>query len=299
VFSSIYPFLVVDQENEEPPKVGKVIPPLGLLTNAYDFVNESIVNAVAAANGNTRGWKFAIINAANAIELMLKERLRREHPLLVWMNVDKPQRLTVGAEQALERLAHCQVALEPEDVRRLRRARDLRNTFVHFETNLEEEQMRRAYVDLFEFAHTFHLGELGAELHDFIDPSQWTAEAQLMEEFRRDFVVYQGRKMIKQFPAELLDAQFVLAYKIAGKLYPRVRWGDESIWQREGSPRRNCRDCGALERQMHVLDCCVEECPKCGHQFMSCPCEVEDSEEVDELPDQLPWLGGTGPRDGD
>jgi hypothetical protein len=34
----------------------------------------------------------------------------------------------------------------------------------------------------------------------------------------------------------------------------------------------HCRDCGVPIGAVHVLTCGVELCPRCGHQYMSCPC---------------------------
>ncbi len=47
-----------------------------------------------------------------------------------------------------------------------------------------------------------------------------------------------------------------------------------------------CPDCHANPGQLHEWDCDVEQCPSCGGQFISCPCE-------DETPraDRLPWTG--------
>jgi predicted Zn-ribbon and HTH transcriptional regulator len=34
-----------------------------------------------------------------------------------------------------------------------------------------------------------------------------------------------------------------------------------------------CRDCGVAIGELHVPFCCVEECPKCRAQALSCLCE--------------------------
>jgi hypothetical protein len=35
----------------------------------------------------------------------------------------------------------------------------------------------------------------------------------------------------------------------------------------------NCRDCGRAIGQVHVLGCGIEQCPRCGGQYMSCACD--------------------------
>jgi hypothetical protein len=35
-----------------------------------------------------------------------------------------------------------------------------------------------------------------------------------------------------------------------------------------------CRDCGVSEGELHVVNCCVERCTKCGGQRISCNCNT-------------------------
>src|SRR5205814_8799481 len=163
-----------------------------LTQNAYGFLNESMRNAARAEADDSSIWTFAIVNAVQAIELLLKERLRREHPVLVFGNVDKPGRFTVSLDVAINRLRNCGVILDPDDAYRLQNAKDIRNDVVHYEVTATSAQMADAYVDLFEFAHGFHLRELGEELHPYLDEELWAVEARLMERFRAEFVMYQG-----------------------------------------------------------------------------------------------------------
>lgn len=161
---------------------------LDLRRNAYDFLNESIRNA-ERADTNPVIWKFAIVNIAQTIELLLKERLRQEHQLLVYIDVDR-RRQTVGVDQALARLETCGVSFEQEDIARIKRARDIRNNIVHYDISANEDQLRVSYIDLFEFAHVFHLESFGEELHSHIEDELWQSEAEFMEDFRREFVQY-------------------------------------------------------------------------------------------------------------
>jgi hypothetical protein len=151
---------------------------LDLLNNAYNFLDESLRNVTLAEKDSSQ-WKFALINVAQAIELFVKERLCREHSLLVYTIVDKP-RHTVTLETALSRLVSCGVQLDDEDLTRVKRVKEIRNDLVHFSTNVTTQQLESSYVDLFEFAHVFHEKELGTELHEFVPEAHWAIESALM-----------------------------------------------------------------------------------------------------------------------
>ena len=81
--------------------------------------------------------KQAILYIAHAIELLLKERLSRIHPSLMWEDVEKYPKLdarTVGAERALLRLKQIgNVVISESDARIVKSMRVTRNAIEHFE----------------------------------------------------------------------------------------------------------------------------------------------------------------------
>lgn len=57
---------------------------------------------------------------------------------------------------------------------------------------------------------------------------------------------------------------------------PRCRLGAGHLHSRP----EHCRDCGVAIGEVHVKGCVVEQCPRCGGQYMSCACSgSEDSDE--------------------
>jgi len=62
--------------------------------------------------------------------------------------------------------------------------------------------------------------------------------------------------------------------EVDGCIFPEVRigrkWYKRSLehWQDSG----RCHDCGAMMGKVHHYGCDQERCPKCGGQFMGCPC---------------------------
>ena len=76
-----------------------------LLSNAEDSIQQAI-ELVAWGNDQPepRRLKQAVQSIAHGAELLLKERLKRVHPCLIWENVDKYPSLnarTVTAETAM------------------------------------------------------------------------------------------------------------------------------------------------------------------------------------------------------
>ena len=53
-----------------------------ILSSAKQFLIEALENHAA------RKWNFAIVHAVTAVELVLKERLARIHPALIFKNID-------------------------------------------------------------------------------------------------------------------------------------------------------------------------------------------------------------------
>jgi hypothetical protein len=78
--------------------------------------------------------KHAIRDIFHAVELLLKERLAREHRLLVYRDIDRPigdESPTVGLDQVLWRFHNLGVALSDDDVTILKDLRRRRNRIEH------------------------------------------------------------------------------------------------------------------------------------------------------------------------
>lgn len=139
-----------------------------LLTNANDSLDRAFELIVwGDQQQESRRLKQAVQSVAHAIELLLKERLRRLHPCLIWENVDHYPGLnarTVGSERAAQRLKSIgAVDFHRDDLQLLQALRATRNAIEHFAwttTKLEADAiLGRALEFAFHFAHT----ELGIQ----------------------------------------------------------------------------------------------------------------------------------------
>ena len=145
---------------------------ISLLENAYDFLEESLSNAITSEREEKR-WKHAILNLVQAIELSLKEKLRREHPILVFRNVDKP-RVTVDLVSALSRLKEiCKVQLSEADITAILKASGIRNKIVHYEFTIDVTESKVIYSKLLGFLSHFHLRHLDEALDQKVEPELW------------------------------------------------------------------------------------------------------------------------------
>lgn len=110
-----------------------------LLENGLDFISSALKHL--KNQPTKRELKYAVLHLSAGIELILKERLKREHWSLVF---DKPELATkkaydtgdfssVSFKPSIERLINiCGIKIEEKQKTRLLRFRDMRNRFEHF-----------------------------------------------------------------------------------------------------------------------------------------------------------------------
>jgi hypothetical protein len=73
------------------------------------------------------------------------------------------------------------------------------------------------------------------------------------------------------------EAQAITSYRILGREYARIRYGDEvdardwvAARARQGM---SCGDCGVQRGELHLVGCDLEQCPRCHGQAIGCACE--------------------------
>jgi len=259
---------------------------LNLLSNAYDYLNESLVCLGRARDeGNQNSWKPALLNITFSIELMLKERLRREHTLLLYANIDKFKPFsrdskTVSWTVLIERLKY---VLGNEfitlDAGRLRLAQQLRNQMVHYDVDLEFPHVYHDFANLLnfltEFYNTFLQEKEDDYLHDHITQNLWKYEDFLEHAFIDELVFYNEIFMPIWLRDEIEAEQKNSTLSIDGKIYQRIHYGspeESKVFGISDYANRPCGDCGAGKDQIHSAGCDFERCPKCGRQLLGCGC---------------------------
>lgn len=143
-----------------------------LLANATDSIEQAIsLTAWRDEPDDARRLKQAVVAIAHGIELLLKERLRRVHPVLIWENVDKFPNLsarTVTVDTALNRLIRIGgLSFPSDDVSLIASLRDTRNAIEHYVWTTTKAEADIIIGQALEFAVHFAKNELGYDFFGF------------------------------------------------------------------------------------------------------------------------------------
>lgn len=150
-----------------------------LIENAVDSVAHAIELMAWKDIADERSrLKQAILSVAHGVELLLKERLRRVHPSLVWEDVDKYPRLdarTVGVDKAIHRLNSIgAVILDDSDVALIRSLRNTRNAIEHFSWQTTRQEASLIVGQALSFAVDFATKHLSYEIAQrFVRDDTW------------------------------------------------------------------------------------------------------------------------------
>ncbi len=213
-----------------------------LIENSHNFLIEAVQKA-AGSKLDIHQWKFAILNLVQALELTLKEVLRREHPILIYENIDSPQN-TVSISQALARIENDKIigiSFSNREKRKIRNAVLLRNKITHFEFQITAEYAMSKFSELFAFLVYFQSQHLKIEIDEVLGH----------KDFNNTLEIDKCFKELKQKALQRIEEEGLSA---------------ENIWL---CP--NCEeDTFVIEDGQDVCFLCryaekVIECPHCGN----------------------------------
>lgn len=127
---------------------------LNLLDNGLDFILEALNHVWKKDSlNNPNLWKYSILHFFSGAELILKERLKREHWSLIFEDVGNANEqkliqgdfISVSHNEIIKRLKGiCHIELNDEPLTNLRK---IRNKFEHFEVNVSVEDCKRALAN--------------------------------------------------------------------------------------------------------------------------------------------------------
>lgn len=229
-----------------------------LVANAKDSLAHAVAHISNTEDKSPSKWKIAVREVAHVVELLLKERLRREHPALIWIKVDDYPSMdarTVGAEEAALRLHKiCNICLPKSDLETVKACRKLRNRIEHCEFQLNEAEAK---------------GIVGRLLSFILDFSKTHLSIDLEKEFRADD---SWRELI-----EIVEFREAHGKVIAEKFI------------REKTPADTCPACGEYTFSIDDERCqlcdhheSLLECEQCKNLFFESECETATEPDSDE-----------------
>ena len=138
--------------------------------NLYENAIDSIVHAMEHYTNEqdppSKRYKYAILHFSQGLGLLLKERLRIEHPNFIYKDVSKPNAATVDLNTTLNRLKQVAgIELDEEYETSIRHLADIRNKIEHFEVDIKEQEISARIGKLVPFLITFIRDELKKEFN--------------------------------------------------------------------------------------------------------------------------------------
>lgn len=209
---------------------------MALLDNCISFIEEGLRKSIDAED-NPKELKFSIFCLVQAVELALKELLIREHPVLVFADIDRQHR-TVTIEQALLRLKKInRIDIDNKDLDAISKAGKIRNEIVHFSFEFSLKETKLILAKILGFLTHFCRSHLQVELSQSIDDSLWLQTINI-EKFETELMT----RAEERFKTESID----------------VSWN----W--------NCSKCNH-DAFVHFNN--INECYLCGHKENVITCQ--------------------------
>jgi len=82
---------------------------------------------------------------------------------------------------------------------------------------------------------------------------------------------YKGREVLDGWSQLVDHSQRVKTLILNGQKLDRIEFGEESWgW---GKEKNICYDCMVDKKQLHVIGCDGEQCPRCFNQLFICSCK--------------------------
>ena len=297
----------------------------GLVENALDSLREAMTYYHEGDDGeNANQYKFSILLSAHCAELLIKEVLRRNHPALLYEDIDHVKDVysddnqTVGYKTAIQRVKRlCGVDLQQYE-NYLDELGQVRNKIQHFKYAINgeyhKELMARAFSAI-EFLFRDVLELRFEDYEDIIDSSDIdflhedvaankARKADITKEFKEGratkfhFEYKDGKFLEVSCPecgTECLSIDGSIKCKFCGKEfddYTALHDADTGCI----TSRNMLREMG---RRKHLFRTRIFECPECEYdaviqlenrewKCLVCGYSVSDSMYCDECGDELP-----------
>ena len=146
---------------------------LGLLENSHAFLRPAVADALAAQT-DTRKWQFAVLHLVQSLELAVKAKLHKVHPVFIFEDIDK-RKNTISLTGALRRLQCPEVAGVPlpnRDLADIERVVELRNQITHSQFELKVRYAEAKFFEVFAMVARFQAQHLDMEIDQILSTGQ-------------------------------------------------------------------------------------------------------------------------------
>jgi HEPN domain-containing protein len=244
-----------------------------LLTSAKQFLVEAL------GNHRDRKRSFAIVHAVTAAELVLKERLARINPSLIFKNIDVRSfrgEQTISLSKLPQRLVNLGVQVDPKELELIAKFAEWRNQIVHHMPSFDEESADRQLPLLLDFLAVFLRRELHTLLEDFLPQSLYKTASALLQEWER---VIQKARAQAQVEGNVLSEACpdcgtvgVLCFREEKRVYCHLCSSQHYRYDR-------CTQCGRQTVSRfssfdagNYCDSCIDDA---GHQYIQMLIDIE------------------------
>ncbi|MBD3340648.1 MAG: hypothetical protein GF353_16190 [Candidatus Lokiarchaeota archaeon] len=231
---------------------------LNLIENAKDSLYHAVQHLTNDEDSGTISLKRVILDLAHVVELILKERIVRVHPALIWQNIDKYPSLsaqTISTNIAINRLRNiCGIILPENSKKTINACRKIRNSMEHYEFEIVPQEAKAIIGRILSFIFKFTSEHLNLD---------WESNFKSEEEWSELLKVY----------------EFWEAHSNAL----------EKKLTEEGEFLVDCPACGGSTFKVSSMDCAL-----CGHREDQIECEACYEECWESETETIEWEDTNG-----
>lgn len=232
--------------------------------NAVDSLLHGIEHFIDSTD--VRYLKYAVLHIAQAVELFLKERLNREHYLLVYLKPEnsKPNDKTVNIDEAIKRLISAKVRISEDCIKAFQNIQNFRNQIQHFKISVNRETVKIELGRTLKYLEKFLLLELNIKIEERINKENYKiySEAVYSYEERREVALQKMHELINCNKNNInCNGEYCPNCGSLTILFPDLRFGSSNIVEcylcKEKFESRVCNKCGDLvfEKEGIYHDC--------------------------------------------
>ena len=241
---------------------------LTLVENGIDFVRSGIERYFLRDAPSPRDHKYAVLHVFAGVLLLLKARLSREHPSLIFTKVEdvgNPEAVTVGLKAAIDRLKTTANIDLTSDRPTLIHAQRTRNRLEHYDASLDLKETQELVGRLCEFVYVFSRDQLAEDLQTHLKGPVWDRVQNLrgIAEALKKKRCQEWKKRVSHF-AKFTKAQLEKVWQDAPRPEP-----DDDI---STFAPLECPEC--IQERVIVVEPDLAICthPECGEVFLAGSC---------------------------